>query len=69
MKRPGTVLDIDCLTEDSATELFGAPSFTTGGWGETIWIQNGRVVARELAHKASEALIQQPTKVLLDGSL
>lgn len=59
------VLDIDCLTEDSATQLFGAPSFTTGGWGETIWIRDGGVTARVLAHTAAESMIEQHTRELL----
>ena len=62
------VLDADCLTEDSATLLFGAPSFTTGGWGETIWIRDGRVIARVLAHAAPESLIEQHTRGLLDDN-
>ena len=62
------VLDIDCLTEDSATQLFGAPSFTSGGWGETIWVRDGRVVARVLAHTAPESLIEQHTRGLLDDN-
>jgi hypothetical protein len=62
------VLDIDCLTEHLATQLFGVPSFTTGGWGETIWIRDGRVIARVLAHTASESLIEQHTKELLNGN-
>ena|SRR6266567_5327869 len=63
------VLDIDCLTEDSASQLFGVPSFTTGGWGETLWIRDGRIVARELAHTAPEGLIEQHTKRLLDDNV
>jgi len=60
------VLDTDCLTEDSAPQLFGVPSFTTGGWGETIWIRDGRVFARALAHTAPESMIEQHTRGLLD---
>lgn len=59
------VLDTDCLTEDSAALLFGAPSFTTGGWGETIWIRDGHVLARVLAHTAPESMIEQHTRELL----
>jgi hypothetical protein len=62
------VLDIDCLTEDSATQLFGTPSFTTGGWGETIWIRDGSIIARQLAHAAPESLIEQHTRELLDDN-
>ncbi len=55
------VLDTDCLNEDSATQLSGGPNFTTGGWGETIWIRDGRVFARVLAHSAPESLMEQHT--------
>ena len=59
------VLDTDCLNEDSAAQLFGVPSFTTGGWGEAIWIRDGRVIARALAHTALESMIEQHTRGLL----
>jgi len=62
------VLDTDCLTEDSATQLFGAPSFATGGWGETIWIRDAHVIARVLAHTTPESLIEQHTRGLLDDN-
>jgi len=62
------VLDIDCLTEDSASQLFGVPSFTTGGWGETLWVRDGRVIARVLAHTAPESSIEQHTRELLDDN-
>jgi hypothetical protein len=60
------VLDIDSLAEESAAQLFGNEGFTTGGWGETIWVRDGRAVARELTHTASEALIEQHTRGLLE---
>ncbi|HEX8312872.1 MAG TPA: hypothetical protein VF614_16230 [Chthoniobacteraceae bacterium] len=63
------VLDTDCLTDASATLLFGAPSFTTGGWGETIWIRDGHVSARVLAHTAPESLIEQHTRGLFDDNV
>ncbi len=62
------VLDADCLTEDTATQLFGGPNFTMGGWGETIWIRDGRVVARVLAHTAPESLMERYTRGLLDDN-
>jgi len=62
------ILDADCLTEDSATLLFGTPSFTTGGWGEVIWIRDGRVFARMLAYTALESSIEQHTRGLLDDN-
>jgi hypothetical protein len=63
------VLDTDCLNEDSATQLFGAPSFTTGGWGETIWVRDGRIIAQVLAHSAPESLIDQHTRELFDDNV
>jgi hypothetical protein len=62
------VLDTDCLTENSATQLFGAPSFTSGGWGETIWVRDGCIIARVLAHTAPHSLIEQHTRELLDDN-
>src|SRR5688572_3002102 len=60
------VLDTDCLSEDSSAQLFGVPSFTTGGWGEILWVRDGRIVARELGHTTRHSLIEQHTKELLD---
>jgi hypothetical protein len=61
------ILDIDCLTADSATQLFGTDGFRAGGNGETIWVRGGRIVAREIAAPDnSEHLLQQHTKALLD---
>ncbi len=62
------VLDTDCLTEDSAAQLFGLPSFTTGGWGEAIWIRDGCVIARALTHTAPEFMFEQHTRELLDDN-
>ena len=59
------ILDIDSLTAHSTNELFGVPSFTTGGWGEAIWVCRGKIIARELTHIAPEALIEQHTNELL----
>jgi len=61
------VLDIDCLTAESAKLLFGAPGFTTGGWGETLWVRDGHIVARALGHSAPDALIEEHTRGLLDA--
>ena len=60
------VLDTDCLTQDSAVEIFGAQGFFRGGAGEVVWIRDGRVVAREIARDGSEALLEQHKKELLD---
>ena len=60
------VLDTDCLTQDSAAQLFGAERFTTGGWGEVVWIRGGRVIAREVAGEGSDELLERHTKELLD---
>lgn len=62
------VLDIDCLTEDSASQLFGTPSIATGGWGDTLWIRDGRIIASALAHTAPESLMKQHTQGLLDDN-
>lgn len=60
------ILDTDCLTDELATRLFGNEHFTTGGWGEVIWLRDGRPVAREIAREGSEVLLKQHTKGLLD---
>lgn len=60
------VLDIDCLTESFANDIFGSDGFTPGGWGEAVWIRDGRIVARELAHNASEASMFEHTKGLFN---
>lgn len=60
------VLDTDCLTEDSVAQLFGVPSFSSGGWGEAIWIRDGCIIARVLAHTAPESMIERHTRELLD---
>lgn len=62
------ILDADCLTEDSTTHLFGTPSFTTGGWGEALWIRDGHVFARVLAHTAPASSIELHTRGLLDDN-
>lgn len=48
------ILDFDGLTDESATWLFGTGGFRAGGCGETIWIKNGIVVAREWANSESK---------------
>jgi hypothetical protein len=59
------VLDTDAMSEELADELFGVPSFTSGGWGEAIWVCDGKVVARETTHKPVEAVIEEHTLKLL----
>jgi len=59
------VLDIDCLTAESATALFGDETFRLGGWGETLWVQNGRVVARILSPDKNEESLREHTNALL----
>jgi hypothetical protein len=62
------ILDIDCLTKDSATQLFGTEGFRAGGNGETIWVRDGLIVARELAAPDNAApLLLKHTKELLNA--
>jgi hypothetical protein len=63
------VLDTDCLTQNSAGELFGDGDFTSGGWGEVIWIRDGQVVARTVARDGSEVFLEEHTKGLLDDGV
>ena len=60
------VLDTDCLTAESVARLFGTDGFQAGGYGETIWIRDGVVVAREMiAAPASEQAVRDHTRELL----
>lgn len=59
------VLDTDCLTAESATKLFGTDGFRAGGYGETIWVKDGVVIAREIAAPASEQALRDHTRELL----
>ena len=59
------VLDTDCLTAEFATELFGTDGFQAGGYGETIWIRDGVVVAREIAAPGGEQALRDHTRALL----
>lgn len=60
------VLDTDCLAEDAATHLFGTDGFRAGGNGETLWVRDGRIVAREIAAPAaSEPWLVRHTNDLL----
>ena len=60
------VVDSDCVSESSAEKLFGSSGFKIGGWGEAVWIRDGQVIARELTSSASEALIAEHTRFLLN---
>ena len=60
------VLDIDCLTADTATQLFGTSGFRAGGYGETIWVRDGVIIAREIASPAGEQSLRVHTVELLD---
>lgn len=57
------VFDFDNLTNESAAWLFGTDGFRAGGYGETIWIRDGRIVAREWA--SSESMVRDHTLELL----
>jgi hypothetical protein len=60
------VLDIDCLTADTAAQLFGTSGFRAGGYGEAIWVRDGVIVAREVAAPAGEQSLRAHTVELLD---
>ncbi len=59
------VLDTDCLTNESATQLFGTDGFRAGGYGETIWVRDGVVVAREIPVPGGEQALRDHTRELL----
>ena len=57
------ILDIDCLTAEDTQRLFG---HVFGGYGETLWIREGRVVAKVLVHTdATERMVLGWTQELL----
>jgi hypothetical protein len=60
------VVDTDCLDAESEAQLFGTDGFRPGGWGETIWVRDGVVVAREIAGLSSEQALRDHTRVLLE---
>ena len=59
------VLDTDCLTAESATQLFGTGGFIAGGYGETIWVRDGVIVAREIAVPFRVQALRDHTRELL----
>ena len=59
------VLDTDCLTPECATQIFGTDGFRPGGWGETIWVRDGVVFAREIAAPACEQALADHIRELL----
>jgi len=59
------VLDTDCLTAEFATQLFGTDGFIAGGSGETIWVRDGVIVARDIAAPAREQILRDHTRQLL----
>lgn len=60
------VLDTDCLNDLSAERLFGTEGFIAGGNGETIWVKDGVIVARESAAYASDQALRAHTQELLE---
>jgi hypothetical protein len=60
------VVDTDCLDAESEAQLFGTDGFRPGGWGETIWVRDGVVVAREIAGLGSEQALRDHTRRLLE---
>jgi len=59
------VLDIDCLTMESATILFSNETSRFGGAGELAWIRDGIVVGDCLWFDEREQLAQRHTMDLL----
>lgn len=59
------VLDTDCLTNESAAQVFGTEGFIAGGYGETVWVRDGVIVAREIAVPAREQSVRNHTRELL----
>ncbi len=60
------VLDTDCLTAETATQLFGTDGFRAGGYGETIWVRDGVITAREVSSDGGEQVFREHTRDLLD---
>jgi hypothetical protein len=60
------VLDTDCLDDLSAEQLFGTEGFIAGGNGETLWVKDGVVIARESAAYASDQALRAHTQELLE---
>ena len=60
------VLDTDCLTAETATQLFGTDGFRAGGYGETIWVRDGVIIAREVSSDHSASVFREHTRDLLD---
>ncbi len=60
------ILDTDCLANESALQLFGTEGFPAGGNGETLWVRDGAIIAREIAAPAdSEPRLYDHTRALL----
>jgi|GEM_PF-2755212 len=59
------VLDIDFLTAESATNLFGNEPFRLGGSGEVAWIRDGIAVAHCISLLENEQRLRQHTQALL----
>lgn len=59
------VLDTDCLSAEPATQLFGTEGFIAGGYGETVWVRDGVIVAREIAASAREQTLRDHIRELL----
>jgi hypothetical protein len=59
------VLDIDCLTAESATKLFGDATFRLGGGGEVAWVRKGCIVSRAMSFHETEQILHDHTTALL----
>lgn len=64
------VIDIDCLTNDHLKLLFSGANFPVGGNGETVWVRDGSIVAREItAPPSSEQALREHTRKLLEETI
>jgi hypothetical protein len=60
------VLDADCLNAETATQLFGTDGFRAGGYGETIWVRDGVITAREVSSDGAQPVFREHTRDLLN---
>lgn len=58
------VVDIDALSEEFAKRIFAEEGSLLGGWGEGVWVRNGKVIARMRTCNASEEMIAEHPRAL-----
>jgi hypothetical protein len=62
------VFDIDALTEEFANQHI--PGIQLGGWGETFWIQNGKIKHVLLRYSAEQMpTLEDYTRSIADGAI